>query len=50
MPIIDPAPGLFSTTTGWPSRLARPSATMRPVASVPAPGENGTMSLIGRFG
>src|SRR5438128_1629325 len=44
------APGLFSTTTGWPSLCARPSADRRPRRSVIPPGEVSTTSRIARFG
>ena len=44
------AAGMFSTTTGWPSRNETPSAMSRAITSVPAPGPCGTISLIGRFG
>src|SRR5712691_5913895 len=44
------APGLSSTTTGWPSLCARPSAERRPRRSVIPPGEVSTMSRIARFG
>jgi hypothetical protein len=45
-----PTPGLFSMTTGWPSRCDKPSATIRAVASDTPPGENGTTYLIGLLG
>src|SRR5712692_4013838 len=44
------APGLFSTTTGWPSFCASPSADRRPRRSVIPPGEVSTMSRIARVG
>src|SRR6266851_6906467 len=44
------APGLSSTTTGWPSLCARPSAERRPRRSVIPPGEVSTMSRIARVG
>src|SRR5690606_24261989 len=45
-----PAPTLFSTTTGWPRRLASPSATTRPTMSVALPAENPTYILSGLEG
>src|SRR5690349_5183297 len=50
MPICEAAPGRFSTTTLWLSDLVSDSATMRAVRSVPPPGANGTMILIGWLG
>src|SRR5262245_31107143 len=44
------APGMFSTTIGWPSVRDAPSATSRAIMSVAAPGPVGTISLIGRLG
>src|SRR5262245_22435330 len=44
------APGMFSTTIGWPSVRDAPSATRRAITSVAAPGPVGTISLIGRLG
>src|SRR5262245_7407151 len=44
------APGMFSTTIGWPSVREAPSATRRAITSVAAPGPVGTISLIGRLG
>src|SRR5262245_23543509 len=44
------APGMFSTTIGWPSVREAPSATRRAIMSVAAPGPVGTISLIGRLG
>src|SRR6266567_2362781 len=44
------APGLFSTTTGWPSLCARPSAERRPRRSVIPPGDVSTTSRTARFG
>src|SRR4051812_44856498 len=48
--MIPPAPGLFSTTNGWPSDFASWSATTRPRMSVAEPGVNGTMIFTGRAG
>ncbi len=47
---MPPAPGLFSTTTGWPSRSLRLFAVKRAALSVTPPGANGTTQVIGRFG
>src|SRR5262245_6814662 len=44
------APGMFSTTIGWPSVRDAPSATRRAITSVAAPGPVGTISLTGRLG
>src|SRR5262245_210898 len=44
------APGMFSTTIGWPSVRGAPSATGRAITSVAAPGPVGTISLTGRLG
>src|SRR5262249_33868718 len=50
MPMLLPAPGLFSITICWPhtseSRLVR----MRATTSVPPPGGNGTTRRTKRFG
>src|SRR5690606_18817066 len=45
-----PAPGLFSTMTGWPRVVLRDSAMARPTMSVPPPAGKGTINLIGRAG
>src|SRR4051812_16014977 len=50
LPIVPPAPGLLSTTTGWPSAFDNACIAIRPVASVPPPGGNATMQRIGRVG
>jgi len=44
------APGLFSTTTGWPRILLRFSLSLRIRVSPPDPGATGEMILIGRLG
>src|SRR5947207_672078 len=44
------APGLLSTTIGWPSSLRRPSASTRATRSSAPPAPNGTTSVIGRDG
>jgi hypothetical protein len=41
------APGLFSTTTGCPSRSESLGPTVRAIMSMPVPGVYGTMNLIG---
>jgi hypothetical protein len=50
MPMMPPAPGRFSTTTGWPSASESFGATRRAGVSVAPPGENGTISRMVRFG
>src|SRR6218665_3863046 len=49
-PIEPPAPGRFSTTTGWPSLSLRILASSRELLSVMTPGGNGTTKVIGRVG
>src|SRR5690606_7511964 len=44
------APGLFSTTTGWPRLLVSPWATTRATVSGSPPAAYGTMNRIGRDG
>jgi hypothetical protein len=44
------APGMFSTTMGWSSLRETPSANIRAITSVAAPGPVGTISLNGRLG
>src|SRR5262245_4476108 len=41
------APGRFSTTTAWPSRWPRGSATTRALLSATPPGANGTTMRTG---
>src|SRR5215467_5869564 len=48
--MLPPAPGLFSTTICWPHISERRAPIMRPTASMPPPGVNGTTSLTMRFG
>ncbi|MDT4823992.1 hypothetical protein FQZ97_572330 [compost metagenome] len=48
--IMVPAPGLFSTSTGWPRRLCSRSASRRDMMSAAPPGENGTTSVTGLVG
>ena len=49
-PSAVPAPGWFSTTTGWPNFFARRSAIMRELMSKPEPAATGTMKRIAREG
>ncbi len=42
-----PAPGRFSITTGWPSRVVMSCVIRRASTSFGEPGVNGTTSLIG---
>jgi hypothetical protein len=48
LPMAPPAPPRFSTTTDWPSRLARVSENRRPVMSAFPPGAKGTSPLAER--
>src|SRR5512144_2148605 len=48
--MVPPAPALFSTITGCPSSAEIPCATARATPSVPPPGGNGTINLIGWVG
>src|SRR5262245_8288374 len=50
MPIVPPAPGRFSTITGWPSCAVSFSATVRAMMSVALPGVKGTVTRIGLAG
>ena len=50
LPMIPPAPGLFSTTTGLPSFFCIASARMRAMMSEPPPAPNATIIWIGCFG
>src|SRR5262249_43714079 len=43
-------PGRFSTTTGWPQRLLRRSASSRVPISTPLPGPSVTRNFTGRCG
>ena len=45
--IAPPAPGLFSTITGWPISLEIDSARMRATTSIVPPGGAGTMIFTG---
>src|SRR5207245_5714709 len=49
-PMVPPAPGRFSMTMGCPSWGESLSVTVRAMMSVPLPGVNGTMILIGFAG
>jgi hypothetical protein len=44
------APGLFSTTTGWPSEAVILSASTRAITSMAPPVVAGTMIFTGRVG
>src|SRR5258708_18401498 len=48
--MLDPAPGLFSTTIGAPSALDKGSAKTRATKSAAPPGAKPTTSLMGREG
>src|SRR5256885_15586046 len=48
--MLEPAPGLFSTTSGAPSALDRGSAKTRATKSAAPPGAKPTTSLTGREG
>src|ERR1700739_3921390 len=50
VPVLPLAPGLFSTTKGWPSFVCIRSARMRPMLSGVDPGANGTMIRTFRVG
>src|SRR5437867_11630645 len=41
---------MFSTMNGWPNSRDKPSATMRPIASLVPPAGNGTMIFTGLLG
>src|SRR5579864_455496 len=45
MPMVPPAPGRFSTITGWPSAGESLSLMVRAMMSVALPGVKGTMTL-----
>ena len=44
------APGLFSTTTGWPVALAKASPQARAITSGEVPAGAGTIRRTGRLG
>ena len=48
--MLPPAPGRFSTTTGWPSRSPAPGRPARAVTSVLPPAAKPTIRRIGRSG
>jgi len=50
MEILLLAPGLFSITTGWPSRSASHGAMIRETISAPPPGGKPTIQRSGRDG
>ncbi len=50
IPMVPPAPGRFSSTTGWPSCVLSFSETVRAMMSVELPGVKGTTTLIGFAG
>src|SRR5437868_1054646 len=47
VPVMLPAPGRFSITSGWPSALESDGPTARVTASMPAPGDEVTMMRSG---
>ena len=49
-PIVAAAPGMFSTTMGWPRYFSVAAASARRVTSAEAPGDTGAMSVTGRVG
>src|SRR5438094_2316919 len=49
-PMLPPAPGLFSTTTGWPSACCSLAAMRRAERSTGPPGAYGTTRWTGRDG
>src|SRR4051812_32723488 len=50
MPIVPPAPGRFSTMTGWPHAALSRSPISRATTSVALPAVNGTMMRMARDG
>jgi hypothetical protein len=50
IPITAPAPGRFSITIDAPTRSASFAPMMRASTSLPPPGGNGEIILIGRLG
>ena len=48
VPVMPPAPGRFSITTGWPSALARLLLMARMEPSAPEPADSGRMMRRGR--
>ena len=43
VPVMPPAPGMFSITTGWPTDLVSAGLTVRMIVSTPEPGPTGRM-------
>jgi hypothetical protein len=50
VPMLPPAPALFSTTNCWPSRSPMALAAVRPITSVGPPGGKGTTMRTGLAG
>lgn len=50
VPVMPPAPGRLSTTSGWPMRGPISSARMRTEPLPAPPGANGTITVMGRVG
>lgn len=50
LPMIEPAPGLFSTIKGLPRLRESSSPSERAITSVPPPARNGTITRTGRAG
>jgi len=50
VPVSEPAPGMFSTTNGCLSCVLSCSPTIRQIMSVPPPGVDATVSVMGRVG
>ena len=48
VPVMPPAPGWFSTTTGWPKALPSATVAARTMASTPEPALIGRMKRTGR--
>ncbi len=50
VPVVPPAPAMFSITIDWPSVRDMCSLAMRALTSVPPPAGKGTIIVIGRDG
>ncbi|MNC93126.1 hypothetical protein D3C83_96820 [compost metagenome] len=50
VPMVEPAPGTFCTSTGCPSAWRIGSAINRAMRSVEPPAGNGTITVIWRLG
>jgi hypothetical protein len=50
VPIVEPAPGRFSTTTGRPRRSPTPGASSRHVVSIAPAGGHGAIKVMRRDG